>query len=192
MQSIKWTKLNLYRDKFHGRFDIYMNKDKTIIYKKINTISWWGSILLSSLKNNNDNFQKYKNIIENTINRPDIGKHVIRGYDIEQDGSYKSKYVDGYRLDRIDNNIDDITLNKIIVQINKLKNILNEMNSKNTLNGDWPIRNLIYNIKDDIIYNVDLEGFYSYQNPAEENDIKNINKWLNELIVKCTKLLKSK
>ncbi len=193
MKNTEWTKLNKDRNSIYGRekFEIYINKDKTVVYKKNNKNSLWGNQLTSSLKDNN-NYQKYKNFIENTIYQSYIGKHVIKGYNVEPDGSYKSKYVDGYRLDRIDNSIDDGTLNKIITQINKLKNVLNEANSKSTLGGDWPLHNLIYSIKDDIIYNVDLEGFFSYQNPAYENNIKHINEWLDSSITKCNKLLKSK
>ena len=40
-------------------------------------------------------------------------------------------------------------------------------NIKNNLDGDWVLTNLIYSIKDNIIYNIDLEGFFSYKKPRK-------------------------
>jgi hypothetical protein len=94
-----------------------------------------------------------------------FGKYTIQGFDVEKDGSYKCRYIDGYRLDKIQEGIiiieDEEMKSKIISQISELKNVLTK-NFKNII-GDWDLHNLVYSIEEDTIYNIDLEGFYTYE-----------------------------
>ena len=178
-----WTKLNIY-SKYPGRFFIYINKNKTIIYKK-NKKNSLGNKLLRRLKDKKK-YMEYKNILENTIHHPYIGKYTISGYDIELDGSYKSKYINGHRLDKINNDISDIVLNKIAIQIQKLKNDLNKANVDYSFGGDWALHNLIYSLENDIIYNIDLEGFFTDKVLPKWGNINKINAWLDNIILKYT------
>lgn len=182
-------KLNDCDTKYNGRFDIFI--DNNIIYKKTKN-NKLGNIIINQLKDINI-FKKYKKIIEESYKNKYYGKYTIEGFDVEKDGSYKCKYIEGYRLDKIDKNIlniDKSILNKIKIQINKLKNDLNKF--KLNLQGDWAIHNLVYNIKDDRIYNIDLEGFYSYNKLPKWGNINKINYWLNNLIIIIDKKLKHK
>lgn len=160
---------------FDGRFIIY-KYDENTIYKKIKKEIHSQKLLLDKIKKN---FSKYKNIIENIYKSPFFPS--IKGYDVEDDGSYKCKIIHGYRLDRIAKlNLKNNEIIKIRIAILKLKSILNK--NVNKLSGDWALHNLIYSINDDKIYNVDLEGFFSYPSVPSWGNINFINKWLDDCI----------
>ena len=174
---MEWNILENSKTQFVGRFDIF--RDKDTIYKK-NKKNSLGNHLISQL-NNSTNYILYKNIIENINILPYIGKHIIKGYDVEKDGSYKSPYIKGYRLDQIEN-IDYLIFKKIKIQIKILQKNINKYNELNILGGDWALHNLLYSINDNIIYNVDLEGFFSYQSLPNFANINKINKWFNDIL----------
>ena len=167
---------------FEGRFIIYKYNENTN-YKKIKNKTRGQKVLYDNIQNN---FIKYKNIIENT-HKSDILQSV-KGYDVEKDGSYKCKLIKGYRLDKVGNlSLKQDKLHKIKVAIEKLKTKLN--NNVNKLSGDWALHNLIYSIEDDKIYNIDLEGFFSYTRLPGWGNIKNINEWLNNCLKKIEYVL---
>ena len=159
-----------------GRFEISIWGN--IIFKK-NKNNILGQLLRLFLKNPY-NFKKYKNIIENSYRNKYYGKYTIPGYMVEKDGSYKCEYIEGYRLDKINNHICVKTLSKIKKQLQNLKYTLNQHSNK--LQGDWATHNLIYSIRDDIIYNIDLEGFYSEPKLPSWGTITKINEWLDDII----------
>lgn len=147
--------------KIISRFNIYINNDNTIVYKVINNTKL--GIKLKKSIQTDDNFNIYKKILENAHKKS--YNHTIPVFDIERNGSYKSKYIDGYRIDKLNKSINKNLLKKIIKQINILKKDLH--NNEKILSGDWALHNLIYSIEDDKIYNVDIEGFYTYQKIPE-------------------------
>ena len=173
-------KLNVLKNSnngFEGRFYIY-KYDKNTVYKKIKYETRSQKILANKIKKK---FLNYKNIIEN-IHKVNFLPS-IKGYDVENDGSYKCKFINGYRLDRIENlELETKEIYKIKIEILKLKSILNE--NVNKLSGDWALHNLIYSINDNKIYNVDLEGFFSYPSLPTWGNINLINKWLDNCIMK--------
>ena len=161
---------------YDGRFYIY-KYDENTVYKKIKK-EIQSQILLA--KKIVKNFSKYKDVIEN-IHKSHLP--TIKGYDVENDGSYKCKFINGYRLDRINKlNLKYNEIVKIRNAILKLKNILNK--NKRKLSGDWVLHNLIYSINDDKIYNIDLEGFFSYPSVPSWGNINFINKWLDDCLKK--------
>mgnify|MGYP003677361666 CR=1 FL=1 len=176
---MEWEILESSKTQFVGRFNIFINKDKDIVYKK-NKHTNLGNILISQLNNYTD-YILYENMVENCNILPYIGKHIIEGYDVESDGSYKSPYIKGYRLDQIQD-VSNSVLKKIIIQTRILLHNINKYDKENILGGDWNIQNLLYSIEDDIIYNVDLEGFFSYQTLPNFGNINKINGWLNKII----------
>ena len=176
---MEWEVLPNSKTQFVGRFDVFINEDKNIIHK-VNKHTNLGNTLITQL-NNPTNYTLYKTIIENINVLPYIGKHIIKGYDVKQDGSYKSPYIEGYRLDQL-KDINIKYLERIKKQTKILLENINKYNEENILGGDWNLQNLLYSIKDDIIYNVDLEGFFSYQTLPNFGNIDKINKWLNNII----------
>ncbi len=159
----------------NGLFDIYINKKELIIYKKIRCKI--------------DNITKYKNIIYNLKTKSILNKYIYypEKVNIEDDGSYYSKLIEnGIRLYDINSNtqIDIKILKKILDCVKYLQNDLNEYVKTKILNGDWALHNLIYCLDMNKIYNIDLEGFYTY--PYIHNNgnchIKYCNERFNNLI----------
>ena len=147
-----------------GRYIIYTNHNDTIIYKKTNN-GKYGNLLIEDLKDTTK-FNKYKNTLQNSHKLQFLGEHIIKVYDIEADGSYKSKLIKGFELGPfIENkNIPENIQSKMLVQINVLrKNITDYWNLNEIMIGDWNDKNCVYSIEDDKIYNVDIEGFYNYK-----------------------------
>lgn len=110
-----------------------------------------------------------------------LQEHIIKGFDIEADGSYKSEYVHGYRLDH---------LGEIVIQPNQKCRIISEINSlakklihasnAGELIGDWALHNLIFSLELERVVNVDLEGFITYSPLPIWVDITEIVQWLEE------------
>ena len=164
---------------YEGRFYIY-KYDENTVYKKIKKEIPNQKLLSNKIVKN---FSKYKDVIENIYKSP---FPTVKGYDVENDGSYKCKFINGYRLDRINNfNLKYNEIIKIKSAIYKLKDILN----KNKLSGDWALHNLIYDINDDKIYNVDLEGFFSCPSLPSWGNINFINKWLQDCDNKLNEII---
>jgi len=137
----------------NGLFDIYINKKENILYKKI-------KCCMIDIIN-------YKNIIYNIKNDSTLCDYIFEHETIyiEDDGSYYSSYVkNGIRLYDISlqSNIDYTVLLSLKVSILNMKNNLNKYIKTNKLSGDWALHNLIYCLDTNKIYNIDLEGFYTY------------------------------
>ena len=106
-----------------------------------------------------------------------MGKYIIEGFDVERNGSYKCDYIDGFRLDRVPDNLNKDTKSKLI---NLLNQFLEDVkNNQKYMSGDWALHNLIF---DKNLKNVDLEGFYSYETLPNWGNIKKINQWITNLI----------
>lgn len=165
---------------YQGRFRIY--KYKNIIYKKFKKEKYRNKRLNNEITGKIDT---YKNIIRNSYKQK--YNHTIEGYDIEEDGSYKCRYIDGYRLDKLlHSNKDLLLIKKIKNSIIELKNCL--LKNKNKLTGDWGLHNLIYSPVDDKIYNIDLEGFFTYKNNLPTfMSFKKINQNLDYILENITK-----
>ena len=129
-----------------------------------------------------DIFNDYKNIIENCDKIPIYGKHIINGFNIEPDGSYISYYKDGIRLDELDLINDNELFEKVCKQIHILLNNIKLAEEQKIFGGDWDLHNLIYSFTDDIIYNIDSEGFWTYKKLPSWGKYKDISKWLNDVI----------
>ena len=139
----------------NGVFDIFINTNENILYKK-------------NKKNNLfDNIEKYKKIIYGIKSNPLLSEYIFepeKNY-IEHDGSYYSSFIkNGIRLYDINSysKIDDTILNNLKTSIKDMKKKLNNYVITNKLSGDWALHNLIYCLDTNKIYNIDLEGFYTY------------------------------
>ena len=56
----------------------------------------------------------------------------------------------------------NLELSKITQQCEILVEALQNAKLENELCGDWALHNLIYSLDDEKIYNIDLEGFVTY------------------------------
>lgn len=170
-----------------GLFDIYINEKEKIIYKK-----FMKKMIIIDI-------DKYKKIIYNIKNELILGKYIFEPDKIyiEDDGSYYSSYIiNGINLYDIGKNIikDNILL-KIKISLEDLKINLNNYVNTKKLSGDWGIHNLIFCLDTNKIYNIDLEGFYTYPLLYDNGncDIKYCNERFDKILGFINEqLLKSK
>jgi hypothetical protein len=135
--------------------------------------------------------EQFRQILNSDVSSS-ISNHITKGFDIENDGSYKSKYIHGYRLDLLSSLIREYqSLNlpsneerkNIEIQCSKLISALKESAAAEVLIGDWALHNLIYSPQDDCIFNIDLEGFITYNPLPEWANLDQILKWIEEFMV---------
>tara|TARA_Y100000389_G_scaffold202449_1_gene247766 strand:+ start:857 stop:1807 length:951 start_codon:yes stop_codon:yes gene_type:complete len=162
-----------------GYFDIFIDYSNNIIYKKIKSDLFTIS-----------NIKVYTNILNNIGNEPILNKYILNSQTIkvENTGSYYSTYIpNGIRLYDIEKNteINNEILNNILNVVCELKKKLNEYSNKKKLKGDWALHNLIYCLDRKKVYNIDLEGFYTYPLIYDNGncDIKYCNKRFDDLII---------
>ena len=175
--KVKFIKSKLKSPIGNGVFDIFINTNENILYKK-------------NKKNNLfDNIENYKKIIYGIKSNPVLCEYIFEPEKIyiEDDGSYYSSYIkNGILLYDINSNsrIDDIILDNLKRSIQDMKKKLNNYVKTNKLSGDWALHNLIYCLDTNKIYNVDLEGFYTYPFIYDNGNcnIKYCNNRFNELI----------
>jgi len=159
-----------------GLFEISVDYKRRIVYKKI--------------KYKLRNVAKYTKILNQLETMPTINKYILNPENIkvESDGSYYSTYIpNGIRLYDIKKNskFNDTNIRNILNKTKLLQQDLNDYVKETKLSGDWALHNLIYCLDNNNIYNVDLEGFYTY--PFVQNngncDINYCNKRFDDLIM---------
>ena len=167
-----------------GVFKIQINNE--IINKILNTANLTAKQISNELKDE-ENLKKYL-IHVNSYNLPIIGKFIEKPLNIEENGSYSMKYIKGINLMDIlkkNNplcktagwNSKEIKLNRetgieILKELLLLENELYRYSKSYSLRGDWFLHNLIYDISRNQIYNIDLEGFYTYYGNSPMCDLK--------------------
>ena len=178
--KLKFVKSNLKSPIGNGMFDIFINTKENIIYKKN--------------KMKIKNIKKYKKIIYGIKSDIILHKYVFEPDKIyiEEDGSYYSSFIkNGIRLYDINLNskIDDTVLDNLNKSIKDMKKKLNNYVKTNKLSGDWALHNLIYCLDTKKIYNVDLEGFYTYPLIHDNGNcnIKYCNERFDKLLCKLEK-----
>lgn len=173
-------------NKSNNQFDFFLSQNKQTIYKKINS----NNTVLETMLSDFSGRERFSKIMTSEHFTTSINDHIVRGFELESNGSYKSNYVKGYRLDLVIMLMNEypslnlpleVELNKIIVQCDILLRALQEADMKGELCGDWALHNLVYSINDDVIYNVDLEGFMTYDPLPEWANLKVITEWLRKL-----------
>ena len=157
-----------------------------IIKKILNTNNLTAKKIIKELKNP-ENLKIYKiHLVSNNL--PIIGNFIENPIDIKDNGDYSMKYIEGINLMDILKKQDEkcliagwdskeLKLNfetgkDILKHLLYLENKLHEYGKIYSLRGDWFLHNLIYDIKKKQIYNVDLEGFYSYYGNSPMCDLK--------------------
>ena len=169
------------------KFDFFIDKNNNIIYKKITN----KQNKLSDIIHKDGSIEKYRKIISGQDLPKLISKYTTKGYSVESDGSYKSEIISGYRLDIVSEIIEkypslaiamNVELDKIRLQSIKLIIDLTKADANNELIGDWALHNLIYSPDDDIIYNIDLEGFMTYDPLPEWANLGKIKDWFDSII----------
>ena len=159
-------------------YDFFISSDESVLYKKNN----FNNPKILEIVSGNGKKERYCGILDGRLIPNILRKHVCRGYDLEEDGSYKSEFIHGVRLDLIHSKaINDDIKSKIIVQREELLSNLKYIASQNQLTGDWALHNLIYSYRYDCIINIDLEGFVSYDPLPPWADYMHIEQWLSSI-----------
>jgi hypothetical protein len=69
------------------------------------------------------------------------------------------------------------------VQCERLILALKEADSAGELSGDWALHNLIYSPQENCIFNIDLEGFITYNPLPEWADLGQILTWIENFLI---------
>ncbi|MDA8832857.1 hypothetical protein N9N12_01435 [Candidatus Poseidoniales archaeon] len=167
-------------------FDFFLSIDGEVIYKKVNLENKRFSDKLRA----HGGVDRFRQILKSHT-KTQISNHVAKGFEIENDGSYKSKYIHGYRLDLLSSVMNEYpSLNlpsyeeraDIKVQCERLILALKEADSAGKLSGDWALHNLIYSPQENCIFNIDLEGFITYNPLPEWADLGQILTWIENFL----------
>jgi len=188
LRSIKYDKIEPEKNisKTNNQFSFFLSENKKIIYKKVNS----DTPRLPKILENPEKKERFSNILNGKQFISQMKSHIVKGFELEPTGSYKSKYIIGYRLDLLCllmskypslNLPSRLELNKIIQQCGILVKALQNAESKGELCGDWALHNLIYSIDKNKIYNVDLEGFMTYDPLPKWANLEKIVSWINKL-----------
>jgi hypothetical protein len=168
-------------------FDFFLSTDGEVIYKKVNLENKRFSDKLRA----HGGVDRFRQILKSHT-KTQISNHVAKGFEIENDGSYKSKYIHGYRLDLLSSVMNEYpSLNlpsyeeraDIKVQCERLILALREADSAGELSGDWALHNLIYSPQENCIFNIDLEGFITYNPLPEWANMDHIVAWIREFLI---------
>lgn len=136
-------------------YHVRINKKSKVIYKKRRNYN---------IDLNNyifDYFEQYRHCISaEKFKNTSFEKHLVPGYSIEPNGSYKQKYIEGLRLDKLigEKNIIRNISKKDKLDIKKAFKELIQNLMKTTYDGDWGLQNLIYEKKTKTLRMVDMEG----------------------------------
>ncbi len=166
-------------NKVKNAFDFYISDDESVIYKRNNNSNQRFSQLLKDW-NNRENFVR---ILKGEFFDPILRSHICNGFDLEADGSHKMKFLHGYRLDMIRNYaIDGDTAKLVLEQCEILLYKLSIVNESGTFLGDWATHNLVYSLEHCAIYNIDLEGFLTYNPVPKWADFNVFETWMKDVI----------
>jgi hypothetical protein len=177
IDNLKFNKIELKLPVTNDNFELYINTDNNICYKKI--------------KNNNliKDIKKYKELIFSLKNNTIINKYIYDPYkiNIEDDGSYYSMFINNtirlYDIN-INSKIDKDILIKIKSNIKELYNYI----KLNNISGDWALHNIVYCLDNEKIYNINLEGFYIYSLSPDNYEV-NYNTIFEEKLILIEKLI---
>ena len=178
-----------------------------IVIKTINKSNIYANKLLQKLQNQ-DEFDNYKDIILNSYKLKWIGKHISTVIDVRRNGGYEMSFITGLNLMDILPKKHELCKKagweskellltkeqsiKILSGLINLEINLHKYDELYALYGDWFLHNLILDESDNIIKNIDLEGFYSYKKGSPMCDLKvHIPRQFNACKYEILKSLKS-
>jgi len=173
-------------NKVNDSFNFFISNDDSVIYKQNNH----SDQTFSKLLKNQENYDAFEKILNGTLFTLSMAKHVCKGFDLESDGSYKMKFLQGYRLDLLESyNFDTSLAKSISDQCEILLESLTETNQEGKFFGDWATHNLVYSSELNMILNIDLEGFLTYKPVPEWADFSVVEGWINEVIAQLQSII---
>ena len=110
---------------------------------------------------------RYRHIIETSHRLPHIGKHIVTGklFPSKPFGAYRSPFLSGPTLQEA-SHLEITSLCervRCIIALSSISTALRAfVHTQGYLIGDWTLHNMIWHEGTNTIYNIDLEGFYTY------------------------------
>ena len=84
-----------HESKKHNNFSFFISNDESIIYKKNNH----SNPLIEKLLQDEEKRRFFSQLLAGHALGESLQLHVVEGFDLEPDGSYKSEFLHGFRLD---------------------------------------------------------------------------------------------
>jgi len=170
-----------HESKKNNNYNFFISNDESIIYKKNNHSNPSIEQLLQDVEKR----RFFSQLLAGHALGETLQLHVVKGFDLEADGSYKSEFIHGFRLDLL--HTYDLTqerVNSILLASELFINRITDSNSQGNLTGDWALHNLVYSLKYERIVNIDLEGFLFYDPIPHWADCDLIVSWVQATIQK--------
>ena len=189
-----WRRVELPDSVIHRRFSIYQETrtPEGRIIKLPHGSNDFSYDLIKKLRRPSE-FKNYQETITSIKQNRLLRNHCPDVYRFRPDGGYVSEYIEGINLARLRDELfkPGLATNSIkrglVSALEELRQDLACFHSENGhLVGDWPLHNLVFSEAKRAIINVDLEGFFTYQNgemeahfPFVESNLCNLIALLN-------------
>lgn len=136
------------------------------IWKRLRPDHEVSQALLRSFKHRRAR-NRYRHIIETSHRLPHIGKHIVKGklFPSKPFGAYRSPFLSGPTLQEASHLETSSLCERVrcIIALSSISTALRAfVHTQGYLIGDWTLHNMIWHEGTDTIYNIDLEGFYTY------------------------------
>lgn len=170
-----------HESKKNNNFDFFISDDESVIYKKNNH----SNPLIEQLLQDEEKRRFFSQLLAGHALGESLQLHVVEGFDLEPDGSYKSEFLHGFRLDLLHTyNLSQEQANSILRACEIFIERITDSNSKGNLTGDWALHNLVYSLKYERIVNIDLEGFLFYDPIPQWANCDLIVSWVHATVQK--------
>ena len=167
-----------HESKKNNNYNFYISDDESIIYKKNNH----SNPLIEQSLQSEVKRSFFSQLLAGNALSESLQFHVVKGFDLEADGSYKSEFIHGFRLDLLHTyDLSQEQVNSILFACELFIDQIVNSDSEGDLTGDWALHNLVYSLKYEKIVNIDLEGFLFYDPIPQWANLKHIQSWLEEV-----------
>jgi len=170
-----------HESKKNNNYDFFISNDESIIYKKNNH----SNPLISEYLQDEEKSRFFSRLLAGHALDEYLQLHVVQGFDLEADGSYKSEFIHGFRLDLLHTyDLSQEQVKSILLACELLIQRITNSDFQGNLTGDWALHNLVYSLKYERILNIDLEGFLFYDPMPKWANCDLIVKWVQTIVQK--------
>jgi len=168
-----------HESKKNNNYNFYISDDESIIYKKNNH----SNPLIEQSLQSEVKRSFFSQLLAGNALSESLQFHVVKGFDLEADGSYKSEFIHGFRLDLLHTyDLSQEQVNSILFACELFIAQIVNSDSEGDLTGDWALHNLVYSLKYEKIVNIDLEGFLFYDPIPQWANCNLIVSWVQATI----------
>lgn len=170
-----------HESKKNNNYNFFISADESVIYKKNNH----SNPSIKEFLRDEGKRSFFSQLLSGNALGESLQLHVVKGFDLEADGSYKSEFIHGFRLDLLHTyDLSQEQVNSILLACELFIDRITDSDSQGNLTGDWALHNLVYSLKYERIVNIDLEGFLFYDPIPEWANCDLIVSWVQATIQK--------